>query len=333
MEPLDAPANAFRDARHRLVDVPAAGFLRQLQHFVVVEDRMRHPLLLQRRDRPEQLLLPLAVLRERIVHDEKPVVRNRRHFGDHRVDRARAELAAAQERRAARKAFVLAAARRMDQVHHLHAAEVVERPVQDVPAGGPDQPDVRRIAQIVVDGLQCPGLGVGDHRLHAAFGLAQEDAVRVGLRLFRMQHGRDAAEQHLHAAGAIGVGDFPCARDLAGQHHRHRHQIGGVRQIQRLHVFVHERDGHVRRQGRRKANRAVRGQMEFGLVPQLRPAGIDQFQLHRFSFSPSVFPATTKARASAGVEASTTTASAKPSASQPRAARRAAAPEPAASAT
>jgi len=103
--------------------------------------------------------------------------------------------------------------------------------------------------------------------------------MRAGL--LGMQHGGDAAEDHLDAPGPVGVGDFPAASDLDRQHHGNAHQVHRVVEIDGLQVFVDEVHFDVCGQAGGEDHRAVGGQVKLGLLMQLGPAGVDDAEFHR----------------------------------------------------
>ena len=129
--------------------------------------------------------------------------------------------------------------------------------------------------------MKAASLEVLEHCGDAPFDLAEEDRVGVGRHLLGMEHGGDAAEDHRHAPLAEFPRDLEGPRQLAGQHHRDRHQVGSGGEIDRLQVLVGEVDLDLRRQRGGKDHRAVGRQVKFGLAVEFGPAGIDQFQLHR----------------------------------------------------
>ena len=126
----------------------------------------------------------------------------------------------------------------MHQIKHLHATVVVAVTVKDVAARRAHQVNGRMLLQIVVHRLELTALKVTDYLLGAPFGLADEHTVGVLLHLFSVQGGGNAAEHHCFAALAIFVGNLKSARQLAGEHHRQRDQIGGFIEIEGLDVFI-----------------------------------------------------------------------------------------------
>ncbi len=169
----------------------------------------------------------------------------------------------------------------MDQVHHLDAAVVVEIALQDRAARRAHDLDRGPVVEKVVDRLERPVAEIRYHGLHAAFGLAQEDGVRVRHGLLGVQHGGDPAEDDLDAPAAEGVGDPPGALDLNGQHHRDADEVRGLVEVERLDVFVDEDDLDLRRQGGGEHDRPVGRQVELGLPVELGPLGVDQQEFHR----------------------------------------------------
>ena len=95
--------------------------------------------------------------------------------------------------------------------------------------------------------------------------------------LLGMQHGGDSPENHGNPPFAIGVGDLPPPLDLDGQHHGDGDQVGGVVEIDFLEVLIDKIDRHPVGKRSGKDHGAVRGEVELGLVAELRPPGVDQF--------------------------------------------------------
>ncbi len=127
-------------------------------------------------------------------------------------------------------------------------------------------------------------------RADAPFDLAEEDRIGVARDLLGMEHGGDAAEDHRPAALAEFPRHLEGARQLAGEHHRDRHQVGGGLEIDRLEILVGEGDLDLRRQGGREDHRPVGRQVEFGLAVEFGPTGVDQFQLHGNALHRAVRP-------------------------------------------
>ena len=136
------------------------------------------------------------------------------------------------------------------------------------------------VIEEIVAGLQPAVAEIGEDLLHPALGLAKEDRVGVGHGLLGMEHGGDAAEDHLDALFPVDIGDLPAPFHLHGQHHRDADEIDRVVEIDGFKVLVDEVDIDIVGQGGGKDHRAVRRQVEFGLPGQFRPSGIDQFEFH-----------------------------------------------------
>src|ERR1017187_746699 len=100
------------------------------------------------------------------------------------------------------------------------------------------------------------------------------------LGFFRMQHGRDAAEDDLYPASSVLVGDGPAALDLAGKHHGDADEVDRTVEVDAFDVLVDEFYIHIRRKRGGENHRTVRRQVEFGLPGQLGPLGIDEAKLH-----------------------------------------------------
>ena len=165
--------------------------------------------------------------------------------------------ATAEVRRAAGEAVEAAAARGVDEVDHLHAAEAVARRGRGSRAG-PGRS--RRVSgswlPAVVDRGQPAGLEVAADLGPVPLDLAQEDGVGVAGRLLGVQVGADAAEEHGHALGPEAVGDLPGARHLAGEHRGDRDQVGPVVEVDLLDVLVAEARSRCPARARRRTRPA-----------------------------------------------------------------------------
>ena len=154
----------------------------------------------------------------------------------------------------------------MKEVDHLHALMVVEVAFVEVAAGGPDVLDGRLAGHVVVDALETAAAEVVDHLLHAALGFAKEDGVGMLHRLFGVQHGRYAPEEHLFASSAVFVRDGPSAFDLRAEHHRYGYEVARLVIVERFDILVRERHLDVLGQCGCKHDRPVWGQVESGLA-------------------------------------------------------------------
>ena len=152
----DPVADVVRGVEDGLVDVPGPRPGREVEHLGLVLDGVADPLLLQRDHLPEELHLPAGVLGERVVDQEEAVVVDAGHLLDRPLDRPRPELPAAEVGHRAGVAVVAAAARGVDQVHHLDAAVVVEFALQDRAARRAHALDRGPVVEKVVDRLERP---------------------------------------------------------------------------------------------------------------------------------------------------------------------------------
>ena len=156
----------------------------------------------------------------------------------------------------------------MDQVDHLHAAEVVAFVRQDVAPRRSDQVHVRVVVLEIVNRLEAAAFKVLQDGRHASLGLAEENAVGVQFRFLRVQGGPDAAENDLFPHGPEAIGDRIAARHLTGQHAGEADQIAVLRIIDFLHVFIEELDLGVGRQGgsKHRRDRAAEDGIQAGSV-------------------------------------------------------------------
>ena len=69
--------------------------------------------------------------------------------------------------------------------------------------------------------------------------------IGVGHGLLGMQHGGDAAEYDRYANFAKGIGDFPTAFHLNGQHHGDADHIRSIVPVDGLQVFIDKRDVNI----------------------------------------------------------------------------------------
>ena len=234
--------------------------------FGLVLDGMAAPVFLQGDHLAEEVKLPLRVLRQGIVHDEEPVVVYQRDFLDRLIDGTGPEFASAQVGHGAGIAVEPAPARRVHQVHHLHALVVIEIALVDAPPGRSHALDRGQVGNIVIHVFKDAVPEIGEHLFHASLGLPEENGVRVLQRLLRVEHGRDAAEDDLHAPLPVLVRDLPSALHLGGEHHGYAHEIDRIVIADRFQVLVNEFHIDIIRERCSHDRRPVGRQVEGGLL-------------------------------------------------------------------
>ncbi len=83
----------------------------------------------------------------------------------------------------------------------------------------------------------------------------------------------------------INVGDLPTPFDLKSQHHGNADQIDRIIKIDRFQIFIDKFHVNAIRQGCGENDRAVRGQVKFGLPLEFWPLRIDESEFHKIRYS------------------------------------------------
>src|SRR5574344_854231 len=94
---------------------------------------MADEFFLQRYHLSEQVHLPLSILGQGIIHNEKSVVVNPSNLLDSGIYWPRTETTTAKIRYRTRVATIAAASGSVNQIYHLHALVVVQFPLIQIP--------------------------------------------------------------------------------------------------------------------------------------------------------------------------------------------------------
>ena len=277
MVTLHAFLNIIAGVVNGLIDIPCAGLACEVEDLGVVLDGVADPFLLQRCNGLEELALPILVLRQGVIDDEEAVVVDACHILDDFVDGARTELATAEVRNRAGVAAETAAAAGMEEIDHRHSLVVVEVALVEVAAARPYVLNGRHLSHIVIDLLQFAAQEVLHDLFHAPLALAEEEAIDVLHHVLGMKHRRDAARHDELAAFVVFISNLPAALDLRRKHHRERHDVARLVEVDFLDVLVGERDIDIIRQGSSESHWAVRGKVKGRLPAQLLPLRVDEF--------------------------------------------------------